>query len=686
MLKLRRFKQGHPSAEESFGKNTGIRRLVTACLPLATTISVSLLAAFVIATIQHRSDERRLGQIRLARLVGLVDRINVVETDAINSGELDREDIQKIKAARAEFSQLLQLQHSHKDAALQPLIGEELSAYLEALDDEFRLMAAGQFAQAHQVDAERADPAMDRLHQSIQQTEQDFDREADRANRAGDVLTTVLLVGTAAGLGLLFQRVARAQQMALVASAEQHTLRQARAELEERVRERTAEIVRVNETLREEVAERRKAGEALQQAKGEAEEANRAKSQFLANMSHELRTPLNAIIGFSEMLCEQNCGDLNLKQAKYTHNIVTSGRHLLQLINDILDLSKIEAGRVELEYAPVNVAALLQGVQGIVQALAMQKQIALSVETAELLPAVPADEARCKQIVYNLLSNAIKFTPDGGQVKVTASVCQAPSDAERGASYVQIAVSDTGIGIKAEDQERIFGEFEQVDSSYARTQKGTGLGLALTRKLVKMHGGRLWVESEGVEGKGSMFTFTLPMGFQAREEEALAEPPVEVSETGKAADRAMRRVERLEQSATLGRRKMAGGKILIIEDNPMNMELAANLLEAAGYEVLQAGDAEKGIALAQSEAPCLILMDIALPGMDGLRATEVLKQDRRTQAIPVVAFTAHAMQGDETRALEVGCVGYITKPIDTRSFAAATARFLEAAQTSARAA
>jgi signal transduction histidine kinase len=229
-------------------------------------------------------------------------------------------------------------------------------------------------------------------------------------------------------------------------------------------------------------------------------------------MSHELRTPLNAVIGFSEMLCDQTFGDLNARQLKYTQNILTSGRHLLQLINDILDLAKVEAGRAQLTPDTFAVAKAFLEVQSIVKTLANKKNIGLEFDVAAGLPTLFADEAKLKQVMYNLISNAIKFTRDGGKVRVTAAIEKpAAADSFCAGKSLRVAVSDTGIGIKENDQEMVFKEFEQVDSSYGRQQQGTGLGLALTKKLVEMHGGSIWVESQGIEGKGSTFTFLLPL-------------------------------------------------------------------------------------------------------------------------------------------------------------------------------
>src|ERR1039457_6870025 len=255
------------------------------------------------------------------------------------------------------------------------------------------------------------------------------------------------------------------------------------------------------------ITQRRQAEVAIQHTKDAAESANLAKSQFLANMSHELRTPLNAIIGFSEILADRTFGDLNDRQLKYSNNILNSGRHLLQLINDILDLAKVEAGRVELMRNTFSVAKVLPEVQAIIKTLAHKKHITLEFDLAPDLPALFADEAKFKQVMYNLLSNAIKFTPDGGKVLVTAGV----QNANGSGSFLQIAVADTGIGINKKDQERVFNEFEPGDQSYGGQQQGTGLGLALTKRLIEMHAGRIWVESEGVEGKGSTFAFLIPI-------------------------------------------------------------------------------------------------------------------------------------------------------------------------------
>jgi signal transduction histidine kinase len=238
----------------------------------------------------------------------------------------------------------------------------------------------------------------------------------------------------------------------------------------------------------------------IQDKSRQLETANKHKSEFLANMSHELRTPLNAIIGFSEVLLERLFGELNEKQDDYLKDIHSSGRHLLNLINDILDLSKVEAGRMELDLATFDLPSAISNAMTLIRERAQRHTIALALDADPELGEAVADERKFKQILLNLLTNAVKFTPDGGRVEVKA---------RRDADNIIVAVHDTGIGIAAEDQAAVFEEFRQVGRHYTNKQEGTGLGLALTRKFVELHGGRIWLESE--PGKGSTFTFTIPI-------------------------------------------------------------------------------------------------------------------------------------------------------------------------------
>jgi signal transduction histidine kinase len=282
-------------------------------------------------------------------------------------------------------------------------------------------------------------------------------------------------------------------------------IRQHAAELEERVQERTQELATANEQL---VA------------------ASRHKSEFLANMSHELRTPLNSILGFSQLLLEQTQEVLPAKQLRFLSNVHTSGEHLLQLINDILDLSKVEAGKFVLQPESLPAAQTLEDILVIGRGLANKKGQLIQTEIAPDLPPLSADPVRFKQILFNLLSNAVKFTPNGGRITVRArtvpiaecgmrnaesSQSAIPNPQSEISDFLEIAVTDTGAGIRAEDLPKLFREFTQLETTRAQKHEGTGLGLALTRHLVELHGGRIWAESEG-EGKGSTFTVVLPFG------------------------------------------------------------------------------------------------------------------------------------------------------------------------------
>jgi signal transduction histidine kinase len=290
-------------------------------------------------------------------------------------------------------------------------------------------------------------------------------------------------------------------------------VRLAALELEAKVEERTRDLESLNARLEETVRV--------------AEGASRHKSVFLANMSHELRTPLNAIIGFSELLEDQHFGSLNERQQRYIGNVLSSGRHLLALINDVLDISKVEAGKIEVQPEVFAAGPALEAAIREVRSQAIRRGVRMELEIEEGLTTLVADPLRFKQILYNLLSNAVKFTDPGGGVRVSARVVHGsrftvhgerpdqpePSTVNRepNGDFVEIAVSDTGIGIRAQDIPRLFQPFTQLDASLARRYQGTGLGLALTKRLVELHGGQIWAESEG-EGKGSTFTFTLPLG------------------------------------------------------------------------------------------------------------------------------------------------------------------------------
>ena len=262
--------------------------------------------------------------------------------------------------------------------------------------------------------------------------------------------------------------------------------------------------------------EQQRVQEELRQAKEAAEKANRAKSDFLANMSHELRTPLNHIIGFSEMMVDGHLGDLSPNQVEFLGDIRHSGVHLLSLINDILDLSKIEAGKLELETSEVGIRALLENSLVMVKEKALKQNLSLSCELDGIPENILADERKLKQIIYNLLSNAVKFTPAGGKIRLSAQVVNGLEIGVQealpgpGPEYLEVAVADTGVGLESQDLEKIFLPFEQVESLLGRKYHGTGLGLSLTKNLVELHQGRIWAESRGPD-RGATFRFVIPV-------------------------------------------------------------------------------------------------------------------------------------------------------------------------------
>ena len=369
----------------------------------------------------------------------------------------------------------------------------------------------------------------------------------------------------------------------------------------------------------------------LVNARRGAEEANRAKSEFLANMSHELRTPLNSIIGFAEVLRDGICGELNEEQAECVIDIHGSGKHLLQMINDILDLSKVEAGKMELQSEEFSVGGAIDDVQSIIRDMAHKKRLNLQIVVEEELPDIYADLVKFKQIMYNLLSNALKFTPEGGSITI---------DVNFNGDEFLVSVTDTGIGIEPKEQEAIFDEFKQLDSSRARQYEGTGLGLALTKRLVELHGGRIWVESEG-PGLGSKFSFTLPArkpDVEARQE-VLAKMPSTVQES----DYSM------------------GKTILVVEDNVQAAQLLCIYLTEAGYNTVVATDGEKAVNMARELKPFAITLDIMLPKKDGWQVMQELKSFQDTRDIPVIIIS---VIDNQSFGCSMGAVGYLVKPID----------------------
>lgn len=396
--------------------------------------------------------------------------------------------------------------------------------------------------------------------------------------------------------------------------------------------------------------------ELLKHRNAELERTTRLKDEFLANMSHELRTPLNSILGMNEGLQDQIFGLINEQQLKALRTIENSATHLLTLINDILDVAKIEAGQVNLEYSYVSLPQLCASSLGFVKQQASRKRIQLNMDIPMDLPAVWVDEVRLRQVLLNLLNNAVKFTPDHGTVILKVSTILQPGNlsknlAENSEDYLgnilRIVVEDTGIGIAAENLDKLFKPFVQIDGALNRQQMGTGLGLTLVKKLVELHGGQVSISSE--LGVGSCVTIDLPFVPQDKESR---EFPVEAlyPETWD---------NLLNREASSGRKPF----ILLAEDDEANIETISSYLQAKGYEIFLAYDGQHAIDVAQLVGPDLVLMDIQMPGMDGLAAIRSLRQINRLQNIPIIALTALAMKGDQERCLEAGANLYLSKPV-----------------------
>ncbi len=489
-------------------------------------------------------------------------------------------------------------------------------------------------------------------------------------------------------------------------------------------------LARLSPSVQREVAEAserresraaRKAAEEALREKERAESANEAKSKFLATLSHELRTPLNAILGFSELLEEGAAGALSGKQTGYVRNVIESSRHLLTLINQILDVAKIEAGRMELSREETSVPAVGGSVCASLRPLADKKRLSLSSLMPIELPTISVDPVRFKQILYNLVANAIKFTPPGGSVHL---------DARSIGDEMMVAVTDTGIGIEPADLKRLFADFEQVPTRGGDRPEGTGLGLALTKRLVELHGGSIHVES--APGRGSTFTIRLPL--------KAAPPPVEVGgatgtrrSTGEApavapdpvalsarppgapvspvlaaalppaasppgspapsgrpaaaspsgpthptppgaawAPAAAPAASRPPASAGPPRRAC----ILVVEDDVPSRFLARAIFEQRGHEVLEADSVAGALAAMHARHPDLVLTDIQFPDGGGERLLAEIRSDETLRATPVLATTAHVMKGVRERLLSAGFDAYVSKPIDTRELGVLAESFL----------
>lgn len=387
--------------------------------------------------------------------------------------------------------------------------------------------------------------------------------------------------------------------------------------------------------LEKEILYRKQTQEELLKAKHVAEEASRAKSTFLANMSHELRTPLNAIIGYSEMLEEETRESGKSDSVQDLRKIQSAGKHLLSLINDVLDLSKIEAGKMGLHLENFDVAPLIDEMTTTLQPAAAKNGNKINVNVAKSLGAMHADVTKVRQILFNLLSNACKFTDHG---TITVDVDESKVE---GRDWIRFRVSDTGIGITAKQKENLFHEFSQADASIARKYGGTGLGLAITYRFVQLMKGRISVESES--GKGATFTVHLP-----------AQVVAELPESARSASSS-------DVTPSSDESKTRKDTILVIDDDASVRDLMSRFLGKLGFHVVAAASGEEGVRLARQVSPLVITLDVVMPGCDGWTVLKKLKSDSVLADIPVIMVT---IVDNEAMGLDLGASNYLIKPVD----------------------
>jgi signal transduction histidine kinase/DNA-binding NarL/FixJ family response regulator len=406
-------------------------------------------------------------------------------------------------------------------------------------------------------------------------------------------------------------------------------LRGANEELQTRTRE-----------LEEEISHRKQAQDELLKAKYVAEEASRAKSTFLANMSHELRTPLNAIIGYSEMLEEEAHDSAIVETVQDLQKIRSAGKHLLALINDVLDLSKIEAGKMSLHLETFDVSGMIEEIVTTLQPAIEKNRNTLRVHLAEDVGMMQADITKVRQILFNLLSNACKFT-DHGTISVDVD-----QSTEQGQDWLRFRVTDTGIGISAKQKENLFQEFVQADTSIARKYGGTGLGLAITHRFVQLMKGRIGVESQ--PGEGSSFTVHIPAQVKLE-----AVGPVQAEGDSDASD-------------AIVEVKTGRDTILVIDDDAAVRELMSRFVGKLGFNVLTVASGEEGLRLAKQVRPVLITLDVVMPGCDGWSVLSKMKADSELSKIPVIMVT---IVDNEPRGLDLGASNYLIKPVDRERLA-----------------
>jgi signal transduction histidine kinase len=462
--------------------------------------------------------------------------------------------------------------------------------------------------------------------------------------------------------------------------ARQEELQRSNADLEDKA----AQLAHQKRDIEIKNVEIEQARQELEERARQLDMASRYKSQFLAKMSHELRTPLNSLLILARLLAQNPEENLTPKQVEYANVIHSSGADLLQLINDILDLSRVEAGKMELHPESFALHSLVDDLRAVFQPLTMEKGLAFvaAAPSAGVPAELVTDRQRLRQILHNLLSNAVKFT-EQGRVELLISAAAPPAGGP--GQVLAFSVTDTGIGISDQNLEVIFGAFQQGDGTTSRRYGGTGLGLAICRELAEQLGGRISVES--TPGKGSTFTLYLPLGGAAGETVApqagTATPPQPGAQrdTGPvSADGAVGGPQAVSAGVVPGAHDgLLGKNVLIVDDDLRNAFAITSILELYGLTVLHASDGRTGIELLQANPGIdIVLMDVMMPEMDGYATTAAIRAIPGLAALPVIAVTARAMQGDRDKSIAAGATDYVTKPVDTEDLLSVMERWLAA--------